>query len=61
MLLQGEEMDEYVIYVEQEKYSSYLFRLEVNEEHIGVGLNKGMNFKEEREKSHETHSLNRRD
>jgi hypothetical protein len=46
MILESKEMDEYVIYIERKEYG-YLFRLEVKEDCIGMGLNKKVDFKEE--------------
>ena len=61
MILQGEEMDKYVIFVG--RYSGldesgayiihdnggigYLFRLEVEEEYLGIGINKVIDFEED--------------
>ena len=38
MILQGEEMDEYVIFIGEIGWSNYTFRLEVEEEYEGIGL-----------------------
>jgi hypothetical protein len=46
MILEGKEMDEHVIFVEKDKWDGYHFRLKVNEEHTGMGLNKKVAYKE---------------
>jgi hypothetical protein len=50
MLLKGSEIDKYVIYTGKSIYggsTSCQFLFEVKEEDFGVGVNKGMGFKEE--------------
>ena len=59
MILQGEKMDEYVIYVGRfddkdesgayifdDGFGTYIFRLEVKEEYEGIGLNKKFDVEE---------------
>ena len=47
MILRGTAMNEYVIHVGDYRPRGWQFCLEVNEENIGVGLNKGIDFEED--------------
>jgi hypothetical protein len=52
MILHGKGMDKYVIFMGKGRLNDYNFRLEVKEDLIGTGLNKGINFEEEREEAY---------
>ena len=62
MILRGKAMDEYVVRVgSYHNNDGWQFCLEVNEENIGVGLNKGMYFEEDVEDEIEEHEDNQDD
>ena len=54
MVLEGEGIDEYVIFMGKDKYDDYLFYFEVKEEYLGIGLDKRIEFEEELEKKTES-------